>query len=111
MALSHFKLRDHIHASLLSRRSKVVAQEKTAAREGDTRGEREPPHPCVSPLRVSLARARSPFCPLLASACYAGYIHALDHCKTLKQTNKQQQSNKPTAATNNIAEEVACVCY
>ena len=36
--------------------------------------------------------------------------------KTLKQTNKQtnkkqQQSNKPTAATNNIAKEVSCVCY
>ena len=38
---------------------KQWAQEKTGAREGDT--------------RVSLARARSLFRPLLPSACYAGY--------------------------------------
>ena len=40
------------------------AQEKTRSREGDTRRERE---------RVSLARARSLFGPLLPSACYACY--------------------------------------
>ena len=39
-------------------------QEKTRAREGDT--------------RVSLARARSLFRPLLPSACYAGY-YGIDH--------------------------------
>ena len=38
---------------------KQWAQEKTGAREGDT--------------RVSLARARSLFRPLLPSTCYAGY--------------------------------------
>ena len=38
---------------------KQWAQEKPGAREGDT--------------RVSLARARSLFHPLLPSACYAGY--------------------------------------
>ena len=45
------------------------AQEKTGARERDTRGDREFPHPS----RVSLARARSLFYPPLPSACYAGY--------------------------------------
>ena len=76
MALSRTKLRDRIHASLRSRRLKVVGTRKTGAREGDTRGERELPHP----MRVSLACARSPFRPLHPSAYYTGYIHALDHC-------------------------------
>ena len=49
---------------------KYWAQEKTGAREGDTRGERELPHPS----RVSLARARSLFRPLLPSPCYAGFF-------------------------------------
>ena len=40
-------------------RLEVGAQEKTGAREGDT--------------RVSLPRARSLLRPLLPSACYAGY--------------------------------------
>ena len=57
-----------IGASLRSRRLEVVGTRKTGAREGDTRGERKLPHP----LRVSLARARSLFRPLLPSACYAG---------------------------------------
>ena len=119
VALSHTKLRDHIHASLRSRRLKVVGTRKNGAREKETREGRGS---FLTLPRVSLARARSPFRPLLPSGISTPKIivttelqNALNpqmlFCKTLKQTNKQQQSNKPTAATNNIAEEVTCVCY
>ena len=59
---------------------KYWAQEKTGVREGDTRGERELPHPS----RVSLARARSLFRPLLPSAYYAGYHGRVDNFSGVK---------------------------
>ena len=59
---------------------KYWAQEKTGVREGDTRGERELPHPS----RVSLARVCSLFRPLLPSACYAGYHGRVDNFSGVK---------------------------
>ena len=55
--------------SLRSRRLEVVGtRKKGRARRRHARGEVAP-----SPSRVSLARARSLFRPLLPSACYVGY--------------------------------------
>ena len=50
---------------------KKWAKERTGAREGDTRGVMELP----LPSRVSFSRARFFLCPLLPSACYAGYVY------------------------------------
>ena len=57
--------------SLRSRRLEVVGTRKNG------RARRR------HPSRVSLAHARSPFCPLLPSACYAGYhVNRTDLCKS-----------------------------
>ena len=65
-----------VFCSLRSRRLEVVGTRKNGRPEGDTRGERELPHPS----RVSLARVRSLFRRVLPGACYAGYkIH--HNCK------------------------------
>ena len=58
-----------VFGSLRSRRLQVVGTRKNGrARRRHARGEE------AHPLRVSLARARSLFRPLLPSACYAGYV-------------------------------------
>ena len=52
---------------------KQWAKERTGMREGDTQGVRERLHGRPLPSRVSFSRTRFFLCPLLASACYAGY--------------------------------------